>query len=105
MSTDETVFEDNESFFAPSQPVRRRNLTVVMGAVQRRLESLYPYMKGHWQRVAFESSALGEELDLSQESLEQLRTCAYLMDIGMIDETIHALVAECTDTSSFWSMS
>jgi len=77
---------------------RRRNDTVVMGAVQRKLEALYPYMDGHWQRIAFEAAALGEEIDLSTETLEQLRECAYLMDIGMIDESIHALVANCTKT-------
>lgn len=69
-----------------------------MGAVQRRLESMYPYLKGHWVRVAFEASAMGEELELSREALEQVRTCAYLMDIGMIDESIHALIATCTES-------
>ena len=68
---------------------RTRNDTVVMGAVQRRLESMYPYMKGHWQRVAFEAAGLGEELELNREDLEQLRVCAYLLDIGMIDDSIH----------------
>jgi HD-GYP domain-containing protein (c-di-GMP phosphodiesterase class II) len=69
-----------------------------MGAVQRRLEAMYPYQKGHWQRVSFEASAMGEELELSREALEQLRICAYLQDIGMIDESIHALVSGCTDS-------
>src|SRR5450759_5639923 len=87
------------TFIGPGvQGRRRRNDTVVMGAVQRRLEAMYPYMKGHWQRVSFEASAMGEELDLSREALEQLRTCAYLMDIGMIDESIHALVSDCTES-------
>ncbi len=69
-----------------------------MGAVQRRLESMYPYMKGHWQRVSFEVSTMGEELDLSQEQLDQLRVCAYLMDIGMIDESIHARIKDNSET-------
>jgi HD-GYP domain-containing protein (c-di-GMP phosphodiesterase class II) len=69
-----------------------------MGAVQRRLETMYPYMKGHWQRVSFEASAMGEELDIGQEGLEQLRVCAYLMDIGMIDESIHALIQDNRET-------
>lgn len=86
------------TFIGPGVGGRRRNDTVVMGAVQRRLETLYPYMKGHGQKVSFEAAAMGEELDLSQESLEQLRVCAYLMDIGMIDETIHALIKDCSDT-------
>jgi HD-GYP domain-containing protein (c-di-GMP phosphodiesterase class II) len=77
---------------------RRSNDTVVMGAVQRRLETMYCYMKGHWQRVSFEAGAVGEDLDLGQEALDQLRVSAYLMDIGMIDETIHALVNDNTDT-------
>jgi len=77
---------------------RRSNDTVTMGAVQRRLETMYSYMKGHWQQVSFEAGAMGEELDLGQEALEQLRICAYLMDIGMIDETIHALIKDNTDT-------
>lgn len=85
-------------FISPPSKGGRRNDTVVMGAVQRRLEALYPYMKGHWQRIAFESSAIAEELDLSHDAIEQLRTCAYLMDIGMIDESIHSLVATCNDT-------
>lgn len=86
------------TFMSPPQKGGRRNDTVIMGAVQRRLEALYPYMKGHWQRVAFESSAIAEELDLSQDAIEQLRICAYLMDIGMIDESIHALVSNCNET-------
>ncbi|MBN2169200.1 MAG: HD domain-containing protein [Actinobacteria bacterium] len=85
------------AYTVPPTRGRTRNDTVVMGAVQRRLESLYPYMKGHWQRVAFEAAGLGEELELNREDLEQLRTCAYLMDIGMIDDSIHALVARCTE--------
>ncbi|MBN1288641.1 MAG: HD domain-containing protein [Actinobacteria bacterium] len=85
------------AYTVPPTRGRTRNDTVVMGAVQRRLESMYPYMKGHWQRVAFEAAGLGEELELSREDLEQLRICAYLMDIGMIDESIHALVAKCTE--------
>lgn len=90
--------EDEKAFFSSVNRGRSRNETVVMGAVQRRLEALYPYMKGHWQQVAFESSALAEELDLSREAIENLRICAYLMDIGMIDESIHALIENCTDT-------
>ena len=86
------------TFIGPGVQGHRRNDTVVMGAVQRRLEAMYPYLRSHWQRVSFEASAMGEELDLSHEALEQLRTCAYLMDIGMIDESIHALVSECTDS-------
>lgn len=86
------------AFVSPAAHTRRRNDTVVMGAVQRRLEALYPYLKGHWPRVAFEASAIGKELDLSHEALEQLRTCSYLMDIGMIDESIHAPVVSCTKT-------
>ena len=88
------------AFFSAPATNRRRNDTVVMGAVQRRLEAMYPYMKGHWQRVAFEAGAMGEELDLSQEALEQIRTCAYLMDIGMIDESIHAMVVNCEDSGT-----
>jgi len=88
------------TFIGPGVHGRRRNDTVVMGAVQRRLESLYPYQKGHWQRVSFEASAMGEELDLSREALEQLRTCAYLMDIGMIDESIHGFVAGSTESGN-----
>lgn len=96
------MIEEEESaevtFIGPGVQGRRRNDTVVMGAVQRRLEAMYPYMRGHWQRVSFEASAMGEELDLSREALEQLRTCAYLMDIGMIDESIHALISDCTES-------
>ncbi len=98
MSKDEPENEEEVTFVGMPGEGRRRNDTVVMGAVQRRLESLYPYMKGHWQRTAFESASMGEELDLSQEALEQLRMCAYLMDIGMIDESIHALIANCSET-------
>ncbi|PKQ28584.1 MAG: hypothetical protein CVT63_02020 [Candidatus Anoxymicrobium japonicum] len=76
-----------------------RNDTIVMGAVQRRLEALYPYQKGHWERVSFEASAIGEELGFGRDALEQLRISAYLMDIGMIDESIHALIASCVDSS------
>lgn len=86
------------TFISPGAGGRRRNDTVVMGAVQRRLETMYPYMKGHWQRVSFEASAIGEELDVGQEGLEQLRVCAYLMDIGMIDESIHALIQDNRET-------
>jgi HD-GYP domain-containing protein (c-di-GMP phosphodiesterase class II) len=86
------------TFISPGVGGRRRNDTVVMGAVQRRLETMYPYMKGHWQRVSFEASAIGEELDVGQEGLEQLRVCAYLMDIGMIDESIHALIQDNRET-------
>jgi HD-GYP domain-containing protein (c-di-GMP phosphodiesterase class II) len=86
------------TFISPGAQSRRRNDTVVMGAVQRRLEAMYPYMKGHWQRVSFEASALGEELELNREALEQIRTCTYLMDIGMIDESVHALIDGCTDS-------
>ena len=39
------------TFIGPGVQGRRRNDTVVMGAVQRRLEAIYPYMMGHWQRV------------------------------------------------------
>jgi HD-GYP domain-containing protein (c-di-GMP phosphodiesterase class II) len=87
-------------FIGSMDRARRRNDTVVMGAVQRRLEALYPYMKGHWQRVAFEAGAMGEELEMNQESLEQLRVCAYLMDIGMIDESIHRLIANCAESGT-----
>lgn len=73
---------------------------VILGVVIRRLEALYPYMAGHWQRVAYEAFAVGEELDLSGEALEQLRTCAFVMDIGMIDESIHSLVAAEADSGS-----
>lgn len=89
--------EGDIAYTVSPTPNRERNDTVVMGAVQRRLEVLYPYMKGHWQRVAFEGAGLGEELDLSREDLELLRKCAYLMDIGMIDDSIHTLIAKCTD--------
>lgn len=85
------------AYTVPPTRGRERNDTVVMGAVQRRLESLYPYMKGHWQRIAFEGAGICEELELSRDDLELFRTCAYLMDIGMIDDSIHALVAKCTD--------
>lgn len=98
MDDERSMDEDVTTFTGPGVGGHRRNDTVVMGAVQRRLEALYPYMKGHWQRVSFEAAAIGEELDLGQESLEQLRICAYLMDIGMIDETIHALIRDCSDT-------
>lgn len=77
---------------------RERNDTVVMGAVQRRLESMYPYLKNQGQLVAFEASAMAEELDLSREQQEALRKCAYLMDVGMIDETIHGLVKDNTES-------
>lgn len=100
MSEDGLEHLDEIAFTSPDARARRRNDTVVMGAVQRRLEAMYPYLKGHWTRVAFESAAIGEELDLSQEALEQLRTCAYLMDIGMIDESIHALIAGCTESGT-----
>ena len=66
---------------------------IILVTVLRRLETLYPFMAGHWQQVAFEAFAIGEELDLSREALEQLRSCAFVMDIGMIDESIHFLVA------------
>lgn len=98
MGTTGTNPEEGNATVSPDAPARRRNDTVVMGAVQRKLEALYPYMEGHWQRIAFESAAIGEELELSKEILEQLRECSYLMDIGMIDESIHALVADCTKT-------
>lgn len=99
MSEEDLGQEAEITFIGPaSMHGRRRNDTVVMGAVQRRLEAMYPYQKGHWQRVSFEASAIGEELDLSQEALEQLRTCAYLMDIGMIDESIHSFVAGSTES-------
>lgn len=100
MDAEKTPARGETTFLSPGAGGRRRNDTVVMGAVQRRLETLYPYMKGHWQRVVFEASAIAEELDLSQEAREQLRVCAYLMDIGMIDETIHALIKDCTDTGA-----
>lgn len=97
MSLDDSSLEQITFVGMPS-PKEKRNATVVMGAVQRRLESLYPYLEGHWQKVAFEAGAIGEELDLSQDALEQLRTCSYLMDIGMIDESIHGLIANCTES-------
>lgn len=96
MSASSSDKETEVSFFFETTKGRRLNDTVVMGAVQRRLEALYPYMKGHWQRVVFEAAAMAEELDLSHEALEQLRVCGYLMDIGMIDESIHAHVKGCT---------
>lgn len=98
MSIEDSDLDSVQEFMSSPARGRKRNDTVVMGAVQRRLEAMYPYMRGHWQRIAFEASAVGEELDLSREALEQIRTCAYLMDIGMIDETIHALIANCEDT-------
>lgn len=94
MSSDSLDQDGITAFFSAPAANRRRNDTVIMGAVQRRLEAMYPYMKGHWQRVSFEAAAMGEEIDLSQEALGQVRVCAYLMDIGMIDESIHALVAD-----------
>lgn len=90
--------EEGIAFTSPDERIKRRNDTVLMGAVQRRLEALYPYLKGHWNRVAFEAAGIGSELGLSQEALEQLRVCAYLMDIGMLDEQIHSLVATCTES-------
>ncbi len=98
MDAENPLSQGETTFISPGVGGRRRNDTVVMGAVQRRLESMYPYMKGHWQRVSFEASAMGEELELSQEQLEQLRVCAYLMDIGMIDESIHALIKDNSET-------
>jgi len=98
LSSDNRENEEEVTFVGMPGGGQRRNDTVIMGAVQRRLEAMYPYMKGHWQRIAFESAALGEELDLSQDALEQLRMCAYLMDIGMIDESIHALTVNCSQT-------
>ena len=98
MSKDQPENEEEVTFVGMPGGGRKRNDTVVMGAVQRRLEAMYPYMKGHWQRLAFESASLGEELDLSQEALQELRMCAYLMDIGMIDESIHVLIANCSET-------
>lgn len=98
MDAEDPLVMGETTFISPGIGGRKRNDTVVMGAVQRRLEALYPYMKSHWQRVSFEAAAMGEELDLAQETLEELRICAYLMDIGMIDETIHALIKDCTAT-------
>ncbi|MFH1149562.1 MAG: HD domain-containing phosphohydrolase [Actinomycetota bacterium] len=100
MPDDDIPMSGEMKFVGPMDRARRRNDTVVMGAVQRRLEALYPYMKGHWQRVAFEAGAMGEELEMNQETLEQLRICAYLMDIGMIDESIHRLIANCTESGT-----
>lgn len=100
MSASGSDRDEKERFTSKSSHARKRNITVVMGAVQRRLEAIYPYMKGHWQGVAYEAAAIGEELDLSLEALEQLRITAYLMDIGMIDESIHRLVVSCTDTGT-----
>ncbi len=98
MDADNSLAQGNKTFISPDAGGRKRNDTVVMGAVQRKLETVYPYMKGHWQRVSFEAGALAEELELNQEALEQLRVCAYLMDIGMIDETIHTLIKDSTET-------
>lgn len=79
---------------------KKLNVTMLMGAVQRRLEGLYPYMKGHWQKVAFESAVIGEELGLGAEEIEQVRVCAYLMDIGMTDYSISSVLADCTKTGT-----
>lgn len=79
---------------------KRLNTTVVMGAVQRRLEGLYPYMRGHWQEVALKSAAIAEELGLGAEEIEQVRVCAYLMDVGMTDESISSVLRECTETGT-----
>ncbi|MDD5748363.1 MAG: HD domain-containing protein [Actinomycetota bacterium] len=90
--------EEGEIFFtATDKQPKRLNDTLVMRAVQRRLEALYPYLQGHWQRVAFEAAGLGRVLELSQEALQQVRKCAYLMDIGMLHESIHSLIATCTE--------
>ena len=72
---------------------RKPTDAAVMGAVLRQLGALYPHMEGHWQRMAFEAVTLGQELDMSREAVGYLRTCAFLVDIGMIDESIHSIIA------------
>jgi HD-GYP domain-containing protein (c-di-GMP phosphodiesterase class II) len=96
-----TVSSDSEGSAGPTRPDGQADSgdlvmpteAAVMGTVMRKLSSMYPYMEGHWQRVAFEAVTIGQELDVSRDAVGYLRTCAFLMDIGMIDESIHCLIA------------
>lgn len=65
---------------------------LIEGFLQR-LEAQYPYMEGHWRRVALQAWSMGEALDLGREALDRLRTCSLVLDIGMLDDAIYSLVA------------
>lgn len=91
----DAIEEDKPDFL--DGPCVEHTEGIILGTVLRRLESMYPFMAGHWQQVALQAFSTGEELDLSREALEQLRTCAIIMDIGMLDDSIHSMVAAEVD--------
>lgn len=51
------------------------------------IERRFPARKGHHERVVKLASAIGEEMNLSQDDLFQLRLAAWLHDIGRIAST------------------
>ncbi len=63
--------------------LRRMNISTVE-ALASAIDAKDPYTHGHSRRVTEYALAIGEELDLSREQLEELRYIGLLHDIGKI---------------------
>ncbi len=69
----------NSDTHDPSDPV-----AAVLRSLAELIEREDPYMAGHARRVAHYAKLLGERLDLDAETVERLRTAAFIHDIGKI---------------------
>ena len=62
----------------------RRTMDGTVGAMGAVVETRDPYTAGHQRRVAQLTAAMGRELGLAQETLDVLRLCSELHDIGKV---------------------
>jgi PAS domain S-box-containing protein/putative nucleotidyltransferase with HDIG domain len=61
-----------------------RNLAAMVDTIATTVECRDPYTAGHQRRVAALAAAIGEELGLSQETIDGIATAASIHDIGKI---------------------
>jgi len=67
-----------------SQNALEKNFKETIGALAAAVEARDPYTRGHCDRVARLSRALGKRLRLDEETLDELELAAILHDVGKI---------------------
>jgi HD-GYP domain-containing protein (c-di-GMP phosphodiesterase class II) len=91
-----------EQFIEDLRGAANENREMFLGTVKSlaaAIDGKDPYTRGHSERVARFSLAIGERLDLSDEEMEKLRVSALLHDVGKIgiDDSILKKPAALTD--------
>jgi HD-GYP domain-containing protein (c-di-GMP phosphodiesterase class II) len=91
-----------ESYIEDLRSAAQENRELFLGTVKAlaaAIDGKDPYTRGHSERVARFSLAIGERLELSDEELEKLRISAILHDVGKIgiDDNILKKPATLTD--------